>query len=351
MTSLNLFYLFLILLLIGLVVLYFFRFRSIKSPQSDQLFTEALNALISGKDLLAINLLRQIVKNNSEHILAYLQLGNILRKSNPSQAIKIHQSLTIRPNLSKILKVDVHQALARDYKAIDNLSFARMEAEKIINLDKKNLWALKFLLKIDEKEKKWDRSIKWTKHIQKLTGENIKNNIAKFEVLKGKDKYLNGDLKEAEDIYLKTKKKYPNLELSYLYLGDLYEKVRDLVKAVENWKEFASKDPLNALKVFSKIESGLFDLGRFSEVENFYRKFIKQNPSNFEAIIRLANVLNEKGENSSALSLLESFDNIKKNDIRVNLIKLKLSLINSTPVELSQQIDLILEKITDAKKY
>tara|TARA_B100001250_G_scaffold396959_1_gene403544 strand:+ start:4815 stop:5864 length:1050 start_codon:yes stop_codon:yes gene_type:complete len=349
MISLKIFYLFLSLFFIGLLTLYFFRFRSIKSPQSDQLFTEALHALISEKDLLAINLLRQIVKDNSEHILAYLQLGNILRKSNPSQAIKIHQSLTIRPNLSKILKIDVHQALARDYRKIENLSFARMEAEKIIKLDKKNLWALKFLLKIDEKEKKWDQSIKWTKQIQKLTGDNIKNNIAKFEVLKGKDKYLGGDLKEAEDIYLKIKKNYPSLELSYLYLGDLYEKRRDLVKAVENWQNFTSRDPLNAPKVFSKIESGLFDLGRYSEVENFYRRFIEQNPSNFEAVIRLVNILDEKGENSSALSLLESFDNIKNNDIRVDLIKLKLSLINSTPVELSQQIDLILENIRNAK--
>ena len=349
MTSLIFFYLFISIILVGSLTSYFFRLRSIKSPKSDQLFTEALNALLSGKDLLAMNLLRQIVKDNSDHILAYLQLGNILRKKNPSQAVKIHKSLTIRPNLSNRLRVDVHQALARDYRAINNFNLARIEAEKIIKIDKKNLWALKFLLKVDQEEKKWNRSIKWTKQIHKLTGENINNKIAKFEVLKGKDKYLNGDLKEAEGIYLKIRKKYPELELSYLYLGDLYEKTRHLVKAVENWQTFASKDPFNAFRVFSKIESSLFDLGRYSEVENFYRRFIKQNPSNFEAVIRLANVLDEKGENSSALSLLDSFDRSKKNDIRVDLIKLKLSLINATPIELSQQIDSILENITNAK--
>lgn len=349
MTPLNLFYIFISIILVGSIASHFFRLKSIKSPQSDQLFTEALNALIAGKDLLAINLLRQIVKDNSEHILAYLQLGNLLRKSNPSQALKIHQSLTIRPNLSNILRVDVHQALARDYKVINNFNLARIEAEKIIKIDKKNVWALKFLLKIDEEEKKWDRSINWTKQIQKLTGENIKNKIAKFEVLKGKDNYLNGDLKKAEDIYLKIRKKYPDLELSYLYLGDLYEKTRDLVKAIENWQIFTYKDPDNASRVFSKIESSLFDLGRYSEVENFYRRFIKKNPTNFEAVIRLANVLDEKGENSSALSLLESFGTSKKIDIRIDLIKLKLSLINATPVELSQQIDLILKNITNAK--
>ncbi len=349
MISINFFYLALLFILICSMTVYYFRFKSIKNPQTNQLFTEALNSLISGNDLLAINLLRQVVKDNSDHILAYLQLGNTLRKSNPSQALKIHQSLTIRPNLSKELKINIHQALSKDYESMNNLGFARIEAEKIISLDKKNIWALKFLLKVDGKEKKWDRSIKWTKQIQKITGEYVKNDIAKFEVFKGKDKYLNGELNDAEIIFLKIIKNFPDLEISYLYLGDLYEKRRDLVKAVQNWEEFASRDSPNAFKVFAKIESGLFDLGRYSEVENFYRRFIKLNPTNFDAAIKLANVLDEKGENLSALTLVESFDNQKKYDLRKDLIKLKLSIVNSTPLELSQKVDLMLSNITKGK--
>ena len=344
-------YLTFLVFIIACVIIYLFRFRKIKYPRSNQLFIEALNAMVIGNDNLAIKLLRQVVKEDTNYISAYLQLGNILRKDNPFQAIKIHQSLAIRPNLYPEMQVEIHQALAKDYEAVNNFKFAKIEAEKIIRIDKKNLWALRFLLILDEKEKNWDNSIKWMKKIQKITGKYNKNDIAKYSAYKAKDKILIGQLNDAEIMLNKVIKNNPDLAISYLYLGDLYERSRDLVKAVKNWEEFASRSPKNMSDVFIKIENGLFDLGLFSEVEKFYRKFIKLNPLNFEAIIRLANVLEEKGENASALSLVESFEDMKEYNIMKDLMRLKLSVINSTPIELSQQVDEILSKIDNVKVY
>ena len=63
-------------------------------------------------------------------------------------------------------------------------------------------------------------------------------------------------------------------------MGDLYEKNRDLVKALENWKIYATKDKKSGIDVYHKIESALFDLGRYSEVENFYQKLISLDKFN-----------------------------------------------------------------------
>ena len=62
----------------------------------------------------AVSLLRDVVKKDSDHVDAYLQLGNILRDSNPQQAVKIHQTLTVRTNLSIEIQEDIHKALALD---------------------------------------------------------------------------------------------------------------------------------------------------------------------------------------------------------------------------------------------
>ena len=75
--------------------------------------------MVRGDKAKAIGILRQVVKQDSNHVRAYLQLGNILRDENTEQAIKIHQSLTVRPNLSAEMKVDIHRALANDYKKIE----------------------------------------------------------------------------------------------------------------------------------------------------------------------------------------------------------------------------------------
>ena len=88
----------------------------------------------------------------------------------------------------------------------------------------------------------------------------------------------------------------------------------------------------------------MFDLGRYSEVEKFYQKLISLDRSNFEAVIKLANVLDEKGETNTALNLIENSIKEDNNDIRIDLMKLKLSIPIATPLELGHQIDAIINK-------
>ena len=40
--------------------------------------------------------------------------------------------------------------------------------------------------------------------------------------------------------------------------------------------------PQESYKVFDNIETALFDLGRYSEVEKFYRKVLENNPKRFK---------------------------------------------------------------------
>ena len=100
------------ILFIGTVGISFFKryFRKAKNPE--HLFTEALHCLVTDDKHRAISLLKQVVKKNSDHMEAYLLLGNTIRSDFPEQAVKIHQSLTVRPGLSKSVLVDIHRALA-----------------------------------------------------------------------------------------------------------------------------------------------------------------------------------------------------------------------------------------------
>jgi len=331
---------------VGLIT-YYFSSSADKKPKTDTLYTDALNAMMKADRAKAIRLLKDVVKQDSDHIMAYLQLGNIIREEHPQQATKIHQSLTVRPKISKQIKVDIHQSLALDYKEIGKLQLAKREAESILKLEKRNLWALEFLLELAETGSNWDEASSWAKQIQRVTGTKNDNELAKFHVYKGLQKFENGLTDDARNFFLKAVKTSPEFGLSYRYLGDIYEQTRDLVKAVENWEAFATKDLKNGHLVFEKIESALFDLGRYSEVENFYRRILDLDSSNFEAVIRLANVLEEKGETSSALTLVEDAMAGDRANVRGNLMKLKLSLTTNTPVELSYQIDSILDKLSE----
>ena len=87
----------------GGIFAYFTR-RPKSRKNTDSLYTDALNAMVRGDSDGAMRLLRDVVRQDTDHLDAYLQLGDILREDgNPQQAIKVHHSLTVRPGLSENL--------------------------------------------------------------------------------------------------------------------------------------------------------------------------------------------------------------------------------------------------------
>ena len=339
---------FIIILIVVIIgVLTFFYFQPKQQAKTESIYTDALNAMVRGDKRTALKHLRDVVKQDTNHVDAYLQMGDILREEgNALAAIKIHQSLTVRPNLKNDVKIHIHRSLALDYNQISQLAKARREVELLLKLDKKNLWANEFLLALFEKQQDWDKATQISKIIQKVKQLQDPTQIARFLVLKGMDKHEKGKVDEAIKTFDIAAKTDPNYEKTYLCLGDIYLVKRDLVKAIDNWEKYALLNPENGKMIYSKIEAALFDLGRFSEVEKFYERIVDKDPSNLSALTKLANVLEEKGEHNSALSLVEDALSKNQTSIHAHLMKLKLSLQVSKPNELSNHIDKIIQLLT-----
>jgi len=336
-----------ILILVIIGGLTFFYIQPKQQAKTESIYTNALNAMVRGDKRTALKHLRDVVKQDTNHVDAYLQMGDILREEgNALAAIKIHQSLTVRPNLKNDVKIHIHRSLALDYNQISQLAKARREVELLLKLDKKNLWANEFLLALFEKQKDWDKATQISKIIQKVKQLQDPTQIARFLVLKGMDKHEKGKVDEAIKTFDIAAKTDPNYEKTYLCLGDIYLVKRDLVKAIDNWEKYALLNPENGKMIYSKIEAALFDLGRFSEVEKFYERIVDKDPSNLSALTKLANVLEEKGEHNSALSLVEDALSKNQTSIHAHLMKLKLSLQVSKPNELSNHIDKIIQLLT-----
>jgi len=341
-------WLFIIILIVVIIgFLTFFYFQPKQLAKTESIYTDALNAMVRGDKRTALKHLRDVVKQDTNHVDAYLQMGDILREEGNAQAaIKIHQSLTVRPNLKNDVKLHIHKSLALDYEQLSQLAKSRREVELLLNIDKKNLWANEFLLALFEKQRDWDKATQISKTLQKVKKLQDSNQIARFLVFKGMDKLEKGNIEESIKIFENAIKTAPEFEQTYLCLGDLYLEKRDLVKAIHNWEKYALLNPENGKVIYSKIESALFDLGRFSEVEKFYERIVDKDPTNLSALTKLANVLEEKGEHNSALLLVEDALSKNQTSIHAHLMKLKLSLQVSKPNELSNHIDKIIEILT-----
>ena len=316
----------------------------------DTIYMEALNAMLLSDKRKAINLLSTLVKNDSEHVSAYLQLGNLLRHEDTDRAIKIHQMLTVRQNLDTETKIEIFKSLALDYKENKDTQKSKIEAEKIFELDKTNLWANVFLLSLAEDDADWDYAEKKARDLKKIKGFDGKINLSKYTLQKGIMYLVENNFLESEKLFRKAISESPEFAMPYKYLGDIKYANRELVKAVEYWEKYMELSPSESHLVFDSIETALFDLGRYSEVEKFYRKVLENNSKDLNAGLRLANVLNEKGENKAAIDLIDSFISEQNPSVLVMLMKLKLSLSSKTPAELGHFIDEILKIIKSSNE-
>ncbi len=329
-------------LIVSILIFYHLKKPSNKK-RTDTIYMEALNAMLLSDKRKAIHLLSKLVKSDSEHVNAYLQLGNLLRYEDTDRSIKIHQMLTVRQNLDKETKVEIFKSLALDYKKINDLSKSKIEAEKILELDKTNLWANIFLLSLSEETEDWEYAEKKARDLKKNKEFVGEINLSNFTLQKGVICLEQSNLSEAEELFRKAISESPEFGMPYKYLGDIKYVKRDLVKAIEYWEKYMELSPEQSHLVFDSIETALFDLGRYSEVEKFYRKVLQNNSKDLNAGLRLANVLNEKGENKAAINLIDSFIIEDDPSVLVMLMKLKLSLSTKTPAELGHFIDKILK--------
>ena len=171
-------------LVVSILIFYFLKKPS-RKKRTDTIYMEALNAMLLSNKRKAINLLSTLVKNDSEHISAYLQLGNLLRDENTDRAIKIHQMLSVRQNLDKETKIEIFKSLALDYKKNNELSKSKIEAEKIFKIDKTNIWANSFLLSLAEKTEDWDYAERKAKDLIKIKGFDDEINLSYYTLQKG----------------------------------------------------------------------------------------------------------------------------------------------------------------------
>ena len=330
-------------LFIGTVGISFFKrfFRKTKTPE--HLFTEALHCLVTDDRQRAVSLLRQVVKKDSDHTEAYLLLGNTIRSDFPEQAVKIHQSLTVRPGLSKSMLVDIHKALAEDYRALKKIDLVKREGEKILQYERRNKWALELMLALAEEEKDWHQAEHWNRLLLKFYRKDITLDLGKYHVHAGMDKMESGDLSTAVSEFKKAIKISTESALPYLFLGKIYNTEGKKEAALEHWKEYVLLTANPELEIYKTMEGLLFELNRYSEVEEIYRGIVEKFPENTEALVRLVNHMLEKGNVGKAISFL---DRCSVDSLTVRLLKHKVSLPSDISLDIISGVDaLIMESL------
>ena len=364
--------------IIGLLI-YFLYYRKLKPHKVNnirEMYAEGLDMLVSGKRIAAYKNFKSIINEDSNNIKAYLRLGQILREGgNAIKALKIHKSLMLRKKITTYEKIELHKNMALNYYELDNFDKSIFEAEKILNIEKDNEWAIYHLINLYKKNNDWMKATEYLKSYFNTKGNRDNHKLALYKIQHARIEIENNNFEEARNIINRALNLEDDLAIAYYYLGKTYSKESTLVydkaieieknglnsisdkekynkyvedaknmlsKSIPMWIHYLEINPQQSWFVIPLLKDALFSLDRYSELEDIFYKLSEKYPDSIEILAALADYYSIKGDLDKAIDIIEKALKQNKDSILVKLIKFKLNIQkNSENISLNDIDDII----------
>ena len=161
-------------------------------------YFRGLNYLLNEQPDKAIELFLHIADLDQETFETQVALGHLFRRRGEvDRAIRLHQGLVQRNDLSDQQRVQALLALGEDYMKSGLLDRAETVFTDLARIDERAPQALKHLLGIYQAERDWERAIDNALRYEEVTGEPMGKLVAQFECELAERHRANGDLDAA----------------------------------------------------------------------------------------------------------------------------------------------------------
>ena len=161
-------------------------------------YFRGLNYLLNEQPDKAIELFLHIAELDKETFETQVALGHLFRRRGEvDRAIRLHQGLVQRNDLSDQQRVLALLALGEDYMKSGLLDRAETVFTDLARIDERAPQALKHLLGIYQAERDWERAIDNATRYEEVTGEPMGKLVAQFECELAERHRANGELDAA----------------------------------------------------------------------------------------------------------------------------------------------------------
>ena len=275
------------------------------AERGDEAFFKGIQYILSNDHDHAIEEFTKSVQLNSETIETYVALGNLYRsKGEIDRAIRIRQSIILRPNISKDIKLRALIDLGLDYRKGGFLNRALKTFLDVLTKQPTNLQTLEEVEKIYEEMKDWENAFATRQRISKLVKGEHDHILAHHQTELGKAFYAKGEVGRAKSCYEKAISIDKKCVDAYLHLGDLHFDNQDYKKAIATWKKVVQAAPRLTFLAYRRLEGAYSKMDNLQPVEDFLKECAKLNSDAFTHLA-LARHLYNKQDEEGALKELE----------------------------------------------
>jgi len=287
--------------------------------ESDKAFFKGIQYILSNDHDQAIEEFTKSVQINSDTIETYVALGNLYRsKGDIDRAIRIRQSIILRPNIDETLKLRALIDLGLDYRKGGFMNRALEALNQALQKEPANLEALDGEEKIYEDMRDWENAYGTRQKIARVSKGNHKHILAHYQAELGKASQEKGDLVKAKSCFQKALSIDDKCLDAHLHLGDLYFQKQDYKKAVSAWRKVVRMAPQFSFLAYRRLERAYGEMKNLKPVEEFLKECAEHSSDAFTHMALARYLYNEQDfrgavrELDSALALDPSFWEARK---------------------------------------
>ena len=145
-------------------------------------YVVGLNYLLNEQSDKAVDIFIKLLEVDSDTVETHLALGSLFRRRGEvDRAIRIHQNLIARPQLSILQRKEALMALGQDYMGAGVFDRAERIFLEVVELGgSRETSSLHGLLAIYQQEKAWEKALDVIKKLEISTGTSLHNQAAHY---------------------------------------------------------------------------------------------------------------------------------------------------------------------------
>lgn len=239
-------------------------------------YYKGLNFLLSDQPDKAVDTLMKMISIDSNTVETHIAMGNFFRhRGELDRAIRVHQNLVSKDELSDAQKEVSLKELGRDYMLAGFLERAENAFLQLLNSDRHYLDAQIQLFNIYQTTKEWDRAIELAENMMNCHGDSdeLCKRIAHFYCEQAKILIKKDDLDKAEKSLQKAILSDEHAVRPWLMLGELSIQQEQYQQAIEYLKEVPVRDVSwfsEAVPLLEESSKKLQDQSQLVEILDLY---------------------------------------------------------------------------------
>jgi len=242
-------------------------------------YFKGLNFLLNEQPDKAIESFIEVVKVDPETVELHFALGSLFRRRGEyDRAIRMHQNLVERPDLSADQKVAALFELAQDYLKAG----IHDRAEELFGRLEQGPHAAearRHLLEIYQQEKRWQKAIDMARRLERDLGESRAKEISQYLCELAATEATHSRPDAARKLLESALENNRKSVRASVQMGDLERAAGNLERAIDNWKRIEQQDPAYLALAAQRLLDAHREAGRLEEGLTLLTGYLERYPS------------------------------------------------------------------------